>query len=72
MGFSGTNFVSFGLRMQEILNFKTIFVTGNSNKLQKTRFWTEKSVEDVVTLKGLPFNSSIKNWDVPLVFLERP
>jgi hypothetical protein len=52
--------------MQEILNFKTIFVTENSNKLQKTRLWTEN------TLKGLPFNSSIKNWDVPLVFLERP
>jgi hypothetical protein len=49
-----------------------IFITENSNKLQKTRFWTEKSVQDVVTLKGLPFNSSIKNWDVPLVFLERP
>jgi hypothetical protein len=24
----------------------------NSNKFQKTRFWKEKSVEDVVTLKA--------------------
>ncbi len=27
----------------------------NSNKFQKTRVWKEKSVEDVVTLEGLPF-----------------
>jgi hypothetical protein len=27
-----------------------ISVTENSNKFQKTRFWEEKSVEDVVTL----------------------
>jgi hypothetical protein len=30
----------------------------NSKKLPKTRFWKEKSVEDVVTLECLPFNSS--------------
>jgi hypothetical protein len=29
----------------------------NSNKFQKTRFWKEKSVENVITLEGLPFNS---------------
>ncbi len=29
--------------------------TEYSNEFQKTRFWKEKSVEDVVTLKGLPF-----------------
>jgi hypothetical protein len=27
-----------------------IFATKNSNKLQKTKFWKEKLVEDVVTL----------------------
>jgi hypothetical protein len=27
-----------------------ISATGNSNKFQKTRFWKEKSVVDVVTL----------------------
>ncbi len=27
-----------------------IFATENSNKFQKTRFWKEKSLEDVVTL----------------------
>jgi hypothetical protein len=27
-----------------------IYAAGNSNKFQKTRFWKEKSVEDVVTL----------------------
>jgi hypothetical protein len=30
----------------------------NSNKPQKIRFWKEKSVENVVTLEDLPFNSS--------------
>ncbi len=41
-----------------------IFVTKNSNKSQKTKFWKEKSIENVVTLEGLLFNSSMKNWDV--------
>jgi hypothetical protein len=27
-----------------------IFAAENSNKFQKTRFWKEKSVKDVVTL----------------------
>jgi hypothetical protein len=27
-----------------------IFAAGNSDKFLKTRFWKEKSVEDVVTL----------------------
>ncbi len=31
----------------------------NSNKFPKTRFWKEKSVENVATLEGLPFNSSM-------------
>jgi hypothetical protein len=30
----------------------------NSKKFHKTRFWKGKSVEDVVTLECLPFNSS--------------
>ncbi len=34
----------------EILDFKVISAIENSNKLQKTRFWKEKSVEDMVTL----------------------
>jgi hypothetical protein len=32
------------------IDFKVISVAENSNKFQKTRFWKEKSVEDVVTL----------------------
>jgi hypothetical protein len=32
------------------IDFKMIYVVENSNKFQKTRFWNEKSVEDVVTL----------------------
>jgi len=36
--------------MWEILIFYVISATENSNKFQKTRFWKEKSVEDVVAL----------------------
>jgi hypothetical protein len=43
----------------------------NSNKFQKSMFWKEKSVEDEVTLECLPFNSSRRNCDMPLVLLER-
>ncbi len=32
------------------LDFKVIFVAEISNKFQKTRFWKEKSVENVLTL----------------------
>jgi len=32
------------------IDFKVIFATENSNKFQKTRFWKEKPVQDMVTL----------------------
>jgi len=32
------------------IDFKVISATDNSNKFQKTRFWEEKSLEDVLTL----------------------
>jgi hypothetical protein len=32
------------------IDFKVISVAENSNKFQKTRFWKEKSVEDLITL----------------------
>jgi hypothetical protein len=51
------------------IDFKVISATENSNKFQKTRFWKEKSVEDAVTLECLPFNSSRRNCDVPLVVM---
>ncbi len=41
------------------IDFKVKSAAENSNKFQKTRFWKEKSVENVVTLQGLPFNSSM-------------
>jgi hypothetical protein len=40
------------------IDLKVIFVTENSNKFQKTRFWKKKSVENVVTFECLIFNSS--------------
>jgi hypothetical protein len=36
----------------------------NSNKFQKPRFWKETSVEKVVTLEGLPFNSSMISFHI--------
>jgi hypothetical protein len=36
------------------MKFEAIFVTNNSNKSQKPKFWNEKSVENVVvTFEGL-------------------
>jgi hypothetical protein len=32
------------------LDFEVTSASENSNKFQKTRFWKEKSVEDLVTL----------------------
>jgi hypothetical protein len=47
------------------IDLKVISATENSNKFQKTRFWKEKSVENVVTLEGLPFNSiSLHIWPI--------
>ncbi len=34
-------------------DFEVISSTENSNRFQKTRFWKEKSVEDVVTLGSM-------------------
>jgi hypothetical protein len=46
------------------IDFLSDFVAENSNKFQKTRFWKEKSIEDVVTLEGLPFNSSMTSFHI--------
>jgi hypothetical protein len=46
------------------IDFKMISVTKNSNKFPKTRFWEEKSVEDMVTLEGLPLNSSMISFHI--------
>jgi hypothetical protein len=36
----------------------------NSNKFQRTKFWKEKSVEGMVTLEGLQFNSSMISFHI--------
>jgi len=46
------------------IDLKVIFAPENSNKFQKTRFRKEKSLEDVVTLEGLPFNSSTISFHI--------
>jgi hypothetical protein len=35
------------------IDLKVISAPENSNKFPKTRFWKEKSVENMVTLEGL-------------------
>jgi hypothetical protein len=49
------------------IDLKMISIAENSNKFTNTRFWKENSIEDVVTLECLAFNSSRRNCDVPLV-----
>jgi hypothetical protein len=46
------------------IDFEVISAKENSNKFQKTRFWKEKSVEDIVKLEGLPFNSSMISFHI--------
>jgi len=46
------------------IDFYMISVAKHSNKFQKTRFWKGKSVENVVTLEGLPFNSSMISFHI--------
>jgi hypothetical protein len=46
------------------IDFKMIFVSEDSHKFQKTRFWKEKTVEDVVTREGLSFNSSMISFHI--------
>jgi hypothetical protein len=47
-------------------DFKAIFALENSNKFQKTKFWNKKSVQNMVTLEGLPFNSSMLSFCISL------
>ncbi len=47
-GFNRIYLLRLGFKMREILIFN--WLLPNSNKFQKTKFWKEKSVEDVVTL----------------------
>jgi hypothetical protein len=40
-----------------------ISATEISNKFQKTKFWKEKSVENVVIVEGLPFDSNMISFN---------
>jgi hypothetical protein len=46
------------------IDFLVISAAENSNTFQKTRFWKEKSVENIVTLEGLPFSSSMISFHI--------
>jgi hypothetical protein len=46
------------------IDLKVISTAENSNKFQKIKFWKEKSVENVVTLEGSPFNSSMISFHI--------
>jgi hypothetical protein len=62
--FNGIYLVRFGFRMWEIMIFKWFMPHENSNKFQKTKFWKEKLVENVVTFEGLPFNSNMISFHI--------
>ncbi len=53
------------------IDFKVVSAAENSNKFQKNQVLKGKSVEGVITLECLPFNSSKRHCDMPLVLLER-
>jgi len=48
-------------------DFKVISAAKNFNTFQNTRFWKEKSIENVVILEGLPFNSSMISFHIWLL-----
>jgi hypothetical protein len=41
------------------MEFLVIFVIIVSNKSLKNRFWKENPIENMFTVEGLPFNSSM-------------
>jgi hypothetical protein len=49
------------------IDFEVIYAAENSNKFQKSRFCKEKSVEDMVTFDGLPFNSIMISFHIWLL-----
>ncbi len=52
------------------IDFKVITDAENSNRFQKTRFWKEKSVEDVVTLG--PTAEATLVYIIPSPALQQP
>jgi hypothetical protein len=66
---TGIYFVRFGFRMGEILNLKWILSVTFQRNHKKPGFGRKNQWR--MWFKGLPFKSSMKNWDVPLVLLER-
>jgi hypothetical protein len=52
------------------IDFIVISAAGNSNKFQKTRFWKEKSVEEVVTLGPTAQATLISNEPTTLLGLQ--
>jgi hypothetical protein len=47
------------------IDFKAISAPENSNKFKKTRFWKEKSVEDMVTLRPMA-QATLVGFEFPL------
>jgi hypothetical protein len=63
-GLDGIYLVRFRFRMWEILILKWFVLLKIQINSKNTRFWKQKSVEDVVTLQGLPFNSSMISFHI--------
>jgi len=63
-GFYEIHLIRFGFRMWEILIFKWFLQLKIQINSRKPRFCKEKSVENVVTLEHLPFNSSMISFHI--------
>ncbi len=69
--FNGIYLVRFGFRMWEILVFNRFLLQKVPINFKKPSYGKNKSAENVLTLECLPFSSSRRKCDVPLVLLER-
>jgi hypothetical protein len=63
--------VKFGLRMWEILIFKWFMSLKIQINSKTLGFWRKNQSRTWITFECLPFNSSRRNCDVPLVLLEK-
>jgi hypothetical protein len=62
--FNGIYLVRFGFKMWEIMIFEWFLLLRIQINSKKLEFWKEKSVENVVTLESLPFNSSMISFHI--------
>jgi hypothetical protein len=63
-GFNGIYLVRFGFKMWDISIFKWFLPLIIQINSQKTRFWKENLIENVVTFEGLALNSTMISFHI--------